>query len=305
MLSTAHRYFLEVAATGSIKRAAARLHIASSALSRQISRLEETTEARLFERRREGMVLTQAGELLADHVRRVAMDSDGVLRHIRNLQHVAHSTIRIGTNEGVAHNLLPDVLAQYRQQYPEVTFQVRVGSPGFVQRCLREGSIDIGLMFSLKPGSDVEVRHEIPSPICAIMGKGHPLADHTRLELEDLKNYPLAMTDSGTTVQLLFDVLSSGGDGSHFNPAYSSNSSSLIRALVEGGHAVTLAGEITLCHALAQGSLIAVPLADEALPTRSLQVLTAEKGTLKNSVERFMTLLIAALQCHDRAARVR
>lgn len=64
---------------------------------------------RLFKRRREGMVLTQAGELLADHARRVAMDSDGVLRHIRNLQHAAHSTIRIGTNEGVAHNLLPDI----------------------------------------------------------------------------------------------------------------------------------------------------------------------------------------------------
>lgn len=303
MLSTAHRYFLEVAATGSIKHAAARLHVVPSALSRQITRLEETMGTRLFERRREGMVLTQAGELLADHARRVAMDSDGVLRHIRNLQHAAHSTIRIGTNEGVAHNLLPDILAQYRRQYPKVRFQVRVGSPGFVQRCLREGSIDIGLMFSLKPGSDANVRHEIPSPICAIMSKSHPLARHTQLELEDLKHYPIALTDSGTTVRLLFDVLSSDGDGSHYDLAYSSNSSSLIRGLAEGGHAVTLAGEITLCHALARGSLVAVPLADEALPRRSLQVLTPEKASIPEDAERFLVLLIDALQHHDRAAR--
>lgn len=303
MLSTAHRYFLEVAATGSIKHAATRLHVASSALSRQITRLEETMGTRLFERRREGMVLTQAGELLADHARRVAMDSDGVLRHIRNLQHAAHSTIRIGTNEGVAHNLLPDILAQYRRQYPKVGFQVRVGSPGFVQRCLREGSIDIGLMFSLKPGSDSNVRHEIPSPICAIMSKVHPLAGHNRLKLDDLKNYPLALTDSGTTVRLLFDVLSSGGDGSHFDLAYSSNSSSLIRALAEGGHAVTLAGEITLCHVLAKGSLVAVPLVGEALPQRSLQVLTSESGSLTHDAESFLTLLIEVLQAHDRTAR--
>lgn len=303
MLSTAHRYFLEVAATGSLKHAAARLHVAPSAISRQITRLEDTMGTQLFERRREGMVLTQAGELLADHARRVAMDSDGVLHDIRNLQHATRSTVRIGTNEGVAHNLLPDILAQYRGQHPKVEFQVRVGSPGFVQRCLREGSIDIGLMFSLKPGGDATVRYEIPSPICAIISKGHPLASHARLVLEDLKNYPIALTDSGTTVRLLFDVLSSGSDGSQFDLAYSSNSSSLIHGLAERGHAVTLAGEITLYHALASGSLVAVPLADETLPRRSLQVLTPVKGDLTEDTERFLALLIEALRYHDRTAR--
>ena len=58
------RYFVEVARTGSISDASARLHVAVSAISRQIAKLENETGAPLFERRPRGMALSEAGERL-------------------------------------------------------------------------------------------------------------------------------------------------------------------------------------------------------------------------------------------------
>lgn len=295
MLSTAHRYFLEVVRTGSIKDAAAALHVAPSAVSRQIAKLEDGCGALLFERRPHGMVTTRAGEMLANHVRRVAMESEHVLRDIRSLRRADQTTVRIGSNEAVARNVLPALLGAYRDEYPEVIFQVHVASPGVVTERLRDRSIDVGLAFSVKAGSGIAVRHEISSPVRAIMAPGHPLAGRTRLALDDLRGYPLALTDSGTTVRLLFNSVADD-EGPPMDVAYSSNSSSVIRAIVEAGHAVTLAGEITLAEPLRQGTLVAIALDRPAFARRTLQVQTARDVVLPPATEAFVRHLIACLQ---------
>ena len=64
------RYFSEVAHSGSLTEASSRLHIAASALSRQIAALESQIGSPLFERHPRGMVLSAAGEILLQHVRR-------------------------------------------------------------------------------------------------------------------------------------------------------------------------------------------------------------------------------------------
>jgi len=295
MLSTAHRYFLEVVRAGSIKDAAATLHVAPSAISRQVAKLEEDCGAALFERRPHGMELTRAGEMLADYARRVAMDAEHVLRDIRSLRHAELTTIRIGSNEAVARNVLPPILGAYRALHPDVAFQVHIASPGVVTQRLRDGSIDLGLAFSLNAGNGIAVRYEIVSPVRAIMVPGHPLAGHASVSLDDLRRYPIALTDSGTTVRLLFDNSAAGSDGPPFDVAYSSNSSSVIRAIVEAGHAVTLAGEITLAEPLRSGALVAVALQQAVFAERTLQVQTASHARLPEATGAFIQHLIEAL----------
>lgn len=295
MLSTAHRYFLEVVRAGSIKDAAATLHVAPSAISRQIAKLEDDCGAALFERRPHGMELTRAGEMLADYARRVAMDAEHVLRDIRSLRHAELTTIRIGSNEAVARNVLPAILGAYRARHPDVTFQVLVASPGVVTQRLRDGGIDVGLAFNLNAGSGIDVRYEMVSPVRAIMVPSHPLAMRDKVSLDDLRHYPIALTDSGTTVRLLFDSSAAGSDGPPFDVAYSSNSSSVIRAIVEAGYAVTLAGEITLAEPLRHGSLVAVALRQPMFAERTLQVQTASHARLPDATSAFVRHLIEAL----------
>lgn len=76
----AARYFLEVVRSGSISEAASRLNVASSAISRQIAKLEASLDTLLFERKARGMQPSTAGELLAAYALRVQMDSDRLFR---------------------------------------------------------------------------------------------------------------------------------------------------------------------------------------------------------------------------------
>ena len=67
LLSLPLRYFLEVARTGSVNQAAQRLHVAASAVSRQLGKLEDSLGVVLFERQARGMALTEAGARLMAH----------------------------------------------------------------------------------------------------------------------------------------------------------------------------------------------------------------------------------------------
>lgn len=299
MLDTAHRYFLEVIRTGSVKAAAANLHVVSSAVSRQIAKLEEESGTPLFERRPNGMVPTRAGELLFDYAQRAAMDAQRVRHELRSLRGSELSTIRIGVNETVGRNFLGPILGAYRSTHPDVMFRLRTASSAGVAQAVADGTVDIGVAFRIKTGAvkaaGIDVRYEAESPLSAIMAPSHPLATRKCVSLEDLKPYPIALTDSGATVRLLFDACIGAGDGPPFDMAFSSNSSSLIYSIVKTGHALTLGGEIILRGELQRGELVAVSLAEPQFARRTLQVQTAANRTLPEAVERFIGALVAAL----------
>lgn len=296
MLDVAHRYFLEVVRTGSVKEAAENLHIVASAVSRQVAKLEESCGTALFERRPHGMVPTQAGELLTKYARRAAMDAQRLRQELRNLGNAQpRITIRIGSNEAVALSLLPSVLGAFRTSQPDVAFHVQIASPAGIGERLADGSIDVGLTFNVRPGSDVVVRHEVDAPLRAIMAPTHPLVGRDLVSLNDLKPYPIALTDSGTTVRLLFDSYLSAGDGPSFDIAYSSGSSSVIYAIVKTTHAITLAGEVTLRESLDRRELAAIPISESRFDMRTLQVQTAKDRLLTAEAESFVSSLIRSL----------
>ena len=95
LLSTPMRYFMEVAQAGSVNQAAVRLFVAASAVSRQIAKLEDGLNTPLFERHRQGMVLTAAGQRLAGHLRNTVLDADHVLDEVRSLGGQVAARVRV------------------------------------------------------------------------------------------------------------------------------------------------------------------------------------------------------------------
>ena len=91
MQHLALKYFQEVARTGSITEASLRLNVSGSAISRQITKLEQDLNVALFERRPRGMVLSQAGELLSQHVARLAMETERALSDVKKC--INHSAV--------------------------------------------------------------------------------------------------------------------------------------------------------------------------------------------------------------------
>jgi DNA-binding transcriptional LysR family regulator len=143
------KYFVEVARCGSLG-AAENLQVAVSAISRQITKLEQETGTLLFERQPRGMVLTEAGQLLADHARRALLDAQLVLGEISSRHASGDGMVRLASTDGFAHAFLPDVMMADHLQYPHTRFVLLVGSPEQVRHWISTGEADIGLSFAVE-----------------------------------------------------------------------------------------------------------------------------------------------------------
>ncbi|CAG9269821.1 DNA-binding transcriptional regulator, LysR family [Paraburkholderia unamae] len=294
MDNTALRYFLEVARSGSLSKASERLFVAVSALSRQIARLEEELGTPLFERRPRGMVLSEAGRLLAEHARRSLLESERVIGEIRGLNEGGRATIRVASSEGLAPHFLPQVFAHFLRMYPRTHFQLDVSAPAVATQRVREGTADIALCFSLAPEKEITVHYSQRAPIFALMRGDHPLAARESVSLRDLLAWPVAMHNQGVTIRQLFDI-SCSLEGVVFEPVLVSNYHVALQSFVRLTDAVTLTGYLTVRGRLEAEGLAAVPLANPELHQRTLQVQTMAGRTLPQAVQAFLDLLTRAI----------
>ena len=139
------RYFIAVAEELHFGRAAARLDIAQPPLSRQIAELEAGIGVQLFDRSRSQIRLTQAGNVLQDHARRLIEHLEEAVRETRSIGKGRAGRLRIGFSNCVASGALPRWIRSYRQAFPEVDLVFSPHTPKLLQRALIRGEIDIAV----------------------------------------------------------------------------------------------------------------------------------------------------------------
>ncbi|WCE09408.1 LysR family transcriptional regulator [Pseudomonas sp. JBR1] len=292
--STALRYFLEVVRCGSISEASQRLNVAASAVSRQIAKLERELETPLLERRARGVVPSAAGERLAVHARKAQLASEQVAAELRGLADLRRGQVRLATTEGFSLDFLPEVIAAFRQGYAGIHFSLEVCAPAVVTRRVQEGDADLGLTFSLRPEPDIRVEATLRGAIEAVVAPDHPLAGRTGLSLADLQPYPLALPMPDTTVRQLFDICC-GVQGLSFEPVLVSNNMQALYRFAALGGGVALSSELSLRSRLREGQLLALPLQDEGLAARRIELQSMAGRELPPAVNAFRQALIAAL----------
>lgn len=148
------RVFLEVARTGQIGAAAKALRMDPTTLSRRLKRLEDNLERRLFERTREGQVLTEAGEALLEK----AEPMGGIARQIeddRAPELGLSGTVRLSVSEGFGSQFLARHMAGFAAEHPNLTLEL-VATSGFLSPSRREA--DIAVMLSRPKAGPVIAR---------------------------------------------------------------------------------------------------------------------------------------------------
>lgn len=287
------RYFFEVARTGSVNQAAQRLHVAASAVSRQLSKLEDSVGVPLFERQPRGMALTAAGARLLAHLNAQEAQSAGLVQQLQDLATQQAQQVRVACTEGFAVGFLPRVMAAFRAQHPSVQLQLQVVVPQEASALLLRGEVDLALKYSLAPDKGLQVLHSAVAPVYAVVVPEHPLARRRSVRVADVVAYPLLMGGSSITGRQLFD-LSCTVQGLRYAPAVESNFSSALLPLLEGSD-VVLAGYLTAAHWVEDGRLMAVPFEEAQMQQRRLQVLGLEGRESSPLVRAFTATLVAAI----------
>lgn len=298
LLSTPMRYFMEVAQSGSVNQAAARLFVAASAVSRQIAKLEDGLGLPLFERHRKGMVLTAAGQRLAGHLRNATLDADHLLEEVRSLAGQAAGRVRICCTEGFAGGFMQEVMRELQGAHPWAGIELHVGSPEEVTQRLLRGESDIGLKYVVAPEAGLRVVHAAPAPVLAVMRPGHPLARRRTVELADAVRHPLLVGSPGVTARQLLDLACSA-QGLQYRPLFVSNFSTVMLPLLREGD-IMLSGLFTVSHLIESGAVVARPFAEPLLGQRRLQALSLEGRTLPALVSSFARRIVGAVDALSR-----
>jgi DNA-binding transcriptional LysR family regulator len=289
------RYFVEVARTGSISEASARLHVAVSAISRQVARLESEIGVPLFERRPRGMALSEAGGRLLAYAQRSLLEAEHVMKEIGGLDALHGSMIKVASSEGFASDFLPTAMAGFRLKHPGIDFNLAVLTPGEATRRVRDGDADLALTFSLAPEKGVKVEHTERAPVFALMHADHPLAAHTRVSLADLQRYPLVLPESGTTIRQLIDI-TCALEGLLLEPDLTSNNSGAMYRYAQKSGAIMFTGLLSVRDRYADDGLVVIALSHPQMRQRSIQVQTMAGRELPASVRAFRDFLIAAVR---------
>jgi len=290
MLTNELRYFFAVATSGSLSTASEQLFVAGSAISRQIQKLETRLGVTLFERHARGMVLTDAGQILANHVRKSMRDMEFALAEIQGLKAVRKALVRIACTDGMAFDLLPGLLARFRQQHPGVNFDLQVGTALQVAQWIRHNECDVAFQFSLAPEREVEIIAAWPAPVLLLLDAGHPLTQQASVTLDALHHYPLVLPEAGTTIRQLFD-LSCRMAGTFLEPAFSSNNfSALYEFTRHTAQAITVCSHFSVLWRARQDAMTLKAINNTSLSQRTLQIQVPGSRHRPAAVETFLQM---------------
>ncbi|SDJ09013.1 LysR family transcriptional regulator [Billgrantia gudaonensis] len=200
-------YFQLTVETGSVRRAAARLDIAASAVSRQIGLLESALDATLLERRRDGVRPTPVGEMLLDYCeRRTALDrrfSD----ELDAYQRLETGQIALCVGEGFVGDLIDHPLREFTEAHRGIRLEVDTGSTRQIIEAVVNDEVHIGLMYHEQVHPHLRFWHSTCQPLVLLMAPEHPLAEASGpLTLDALAEYPLALWHPGHGVRQLVDM---------------------------------------------------------------------------------------------------
>ena len=185
--STALRYFVKVAELGSFRSASEALHIAASAVNRQIVQMEEELGAQLFERYkgRKNLRLTAAGETLLVHARSVLYEIKRAHEQIDALKGLRAGSVVVGVPETFARDFMPRVLAEFHERLPGITFNVVVDTSQRLIELLARDEIEVAMCYDPPRHQDLVYVADIERAVHAMMPADHPLAMRERLRLSD------------------------------------------------------------------------------------------------------------------------
>ena len=263
------RYFEAVAEEGSIRRASERLHISPSAVDRQILKLEDHLGTPLFERRPNGMRLTDAGQLVLRHARTTLHDFARLRGDIDNLRGVVSGEVTIATLDSLTVHFLPEAVARFISVHPAVQIRVIALDPVETMHSVAQGNADLGLTFSPARRRGISLLADVPSPMCAIMTPDHELAARKSVTLDECGACRLMYQDHSASMQPFFGNEMEAFKSAH-KPVAISNTLAVLKRLLLRGVGIAFYTRLGFAEELASGRLVAVPLEGERLSTLRL-----------------------------------
>lgn len=261
------RAFTILARTGSFTQAARELHLSQSAVSHSMKALQGEVGCRLFDMMGKKAVLTQAGEQLLERAARILAEMSEARAELGRLGKWGQSRLRLGASTTACQHLLPGVLREFKESFPNCAISIEPGDTPEMIDALRAHTIDLAVNLEPSREEPLDFRPMFTDELQFIVSPRHPWAEAGRVARDEIarQNYILYKRRSYTSAMI--EEYFRKDDIVLFSQLDLANMEA-IKALVKLGLGVSILAPWTAREELKEGSLVALPLGKRKLRRR-------------------------------------
>ncbi|MGD8758493.1 MAG: selenium metabolism-associated LysR family transcriptional regulator [Deltaproteobacteria bacterium] len=249
--------FCKVVELKSFSKAASSVYLSQPTVSSHIKDLEDHFECKLIDRLGREVAPTKAGQLLYGYAAKMITLKENAERALAEFQGKVRGHLTIGGSTIPGGYILPPLLGQFKQAYPEVTVTlIERDTAGIIQDTL-EGRVELGIVGAKAREVQLVQEKVMDDEMCLIVPKGHKWAVAGHVKLEELIKEPFIMREPGSgTRKSIEQVLDRSGHWfGHLNVVAEMGSTEAVRQAIKAHMGVSILSERAVDDELTAGSL--------------------------------------------------
>ena len=252
--------FVRIAETHSITKAAQASHIALAAASRRVTQLEDQYGVKLLYRTARGVELTPAGHALLAHARSLMSQVDTLRADLSEYTKQGKGLVRMQANASALAQYLPEDLAAFAAQHPEVKISLGEERSGAIADALRTGATDVGIVMEGADTEGLQVLDYRADTLAVVVPRRHPLRGKP-VAFETLLDHDFVGLDSTTVISQILAAQAAAA-GRPLRLRVQVKSFDVVARLVQAGLGIGVLPEAAI-RGFASMGLRSVPLTDE------------------------------------------
>lgn len=280
------RIFVEVCRLSSITKAADSLHLTQPAVSLAIRQLEEYYGIRLFDRISKKLYLTEPGTRMLSYAAHIVESFDEMETRLKNWDY--SGALRIGSSISTGTQMLPQLIRQFNQKYPEIRTQVIIDNSRIIEEKVLTNQLDLALVESLTYSPDLISRPFFEDQLIIIACPDHPLTRVSRPDVQVLSEYPVLLREQGSGTREVLDALLLT-EQVQVTPLWESTSTRSIINAVKEKIGISILPYELVKNEIHSGEIAAIPVAAPSL-SRTCSIIVHRNKYLTPSAEAFMAI---------------
>jgi DNA-binding transcriptional LysR family regulator len=261
------RALVSLAQTGSFTETARQLHLSQSAISHSIKALEEEVRCRLLDRVGKSVRLTLAGEQLLAHAKKILLEMEAARERLEELGKWGHGRLRIGASPTTCQYILPAVLREFKDSFPQCLIQIEPGDTPDSVEYLHQNRIDLAIALEPRREPQLEFRPLFEDDLQFLVSAQHPWTQAGKVERSEITRQRFILYTRSSYVSDMIEEYFRR-DRIVLPTSIELGSMEAIKELVKLGLGVSILAPWVAAKELAEGSLRALPLGRRRLERR-------------------------------------
>jgi len=281
------RFFVAVAESGQVSKAAAALFTSQPAVTEAIKTLETDIGVKLFNRSPRGVSLTYEGAIFLQHAQSVLAAAADAMLAPQQVRHDMTGEFTLACTHTVAGYFVTPLLTRFRRIFPSIKINLVERDRPEIERRIVSGEVDIAvcLLSPLQNLDQLETELLVSSKRRLWLPANHPLLERKRVTLRDIQSEPyvmLTIDDAERTTRSYFE-----GAGCQPNVIFRTSSMEAIRSLVAEGYGITILSDMVYRPWSLDGARLAATSISDPVPNMDIGLAWNRQVALKRDAKAF------------------